>query len=151
MFQSDDEIFAGAGDPRPDGADRAATHLGRLGVRQTCDLGEEEGLPAVIGEVADQLGQRMPDVVGGDPAGNHEQPGTHGGFALERRQGAHDPQVGFLRQILNLGGRAQRGKEPRDVTLGQPDEVGQGVAVTAGCGTGQTGEGLGHLRSTHGG
>ena len=45
-LQGLDQVGAGAGDPGADGADRAAHHLGRLGVGQPDELGEAAGLEA---------------------------------------------------------------------------------------------------------
>jgi hypothetical protein len=50
-----DEVGPGAGDPRPDGADRAAGHFRGLGVGQAEQLGQHERLAAVGVEPGQQV------------------------------------------------------------------------------------------------
>ena len=131
-----DEVGPGPGDPGADGPDRAARDPRRLGVPEAEQLGEHEGLAPVGGQRVDGEAQRDPlrdvagpdgpqrlvvvdelggrdraagaaaQVVGGDVAGDREQPRACRGLGPVAAQRAERPLVGLLRR----GRRRPRGR-----------------------------------------
>lgn len=57
VLQQVHQCGTGPGDPRPDRPDRATTQLGRLRVRETDELGEDECLAAFGGQGGQQIGE----------------------------------------------------------------------------------------------
>jgi len=74
-------------------------------------------------------GISAPDLVGGHPASNRQQPGPDTGAVHEARKGPQGPQVSFLGKVLRRTACAQIGKEPVHLPLGNPNERRQGCAV----------------------
>jgi len=164
------QIRPGPGYPGADGANRAATDSGGVGVAQVQHLGEHEGLPAVRVQGQHQLAQQYPlvhsgqrryalgeqvpiglgggagpanhtaDVIGGGASGDRQQPGAAGGSAGEPGQRAQCPQVGLLCQVVRFAGANQAGQEPVHVPLGGPDERDSGFGVPPGAGQRRLGD-----------
>ncbi|MDT7668194.1 MAG: hypothetical protein QOC74_977, partial [Pseudonocardiales bacterium] len=146
-----DQVVAGPGDPGADRADRTVTDLRDLEVAEAEDLGEYEGQPSVRVQLAQQGVQRHrlaevtgrarrggvlgaqfrrgpgpgaggPDVIGGDPAGDREQPRADGRLAAEARQRPEGSRVGLLREVLGHAAVAQRDQHPPEQLMGLPHE-----------------------------
>lgn len=148
-----------AGDARPDGADRAADHLGGLRVWQSDELGEHDRFALVQRQRVEELGRldfavrvwcgacrEVGDGVGA-PSGafaevfeahvpaDAEDPGHHRS-SFPTLQVGHDPDERFLGEVIGIGWAGEMGAESPDVGLDRPDEAVERDAVAGGgrCG-----------------
>ena len=141
--------------------------IGGLLVAQAQELGEHEGLSAVVAEGVEQvvdgdvgrahgvhrvrahpvdeaaLALAAAHVVGAHVAGDAQQPGPHRRIAPVGAERAQGPQVGLLDEVLLLAGRPEGHAQPPHVGLGAPHQLGHGLVVALTGGVHQGAQGIG--------
>lgn len=82
------------------------------------------------------------DRVGAHPPGDGQQPGAQGRLAAKPGKGAQRPEVGFLNQVVDVGARPESATDAPNLTLGEPDDLGNRTVVTVDRRLGEEGQPL---------